>query len=121
MDKFISAETIKLLEALKKRGVRTQADQADDEKPLDIYLPDANIYIEVDGLQNLTEPEEIIADFKRSYSADPEGFNTLRITNDVVTNNLEEIADGITEIVKEKTDQEKVEEFFDKIIVNEKA
>lgn len=94
------AETLQL--ALQSRGVIVKTEHFDKHKHVDLYLPEAKIYIEVDGLQHLTEPKQIIADFNREHYSDMEGFDTLHVTNGIVMHHLDEIADAIAEVVKER-------------------
>lgn len=103
MNETVITPQAKLLHyALEKLGVNVEAEHYDGHKHVDLYLPDAGIYIEVDGLQHLTDPKQIIADFKREHYSDQEKFDTIHITNGVVTHHLDEISRAIVEVVRER-------------------
>lgn len=89
-----------LYTALKQRGVEPITEYPDGHKTIDIAIPEARLYIEVDGVQRLNNPEQIITDFKRDYYSKKEGFYTLHIHNDDIKNHLNSIADAIAEVVK---------------------
>lgn len=93
-----------LYSALKRRGIDSITEYSDGHKKIDIAILSARLYIEVDGVQHLNKPEQIITDFKRDYYSKTEGFYTLHIHNDDIKNHLNSIADAIAEVVK-KVDQ----------------
>lgn len=89
----------KLFDALVKRGLIAFHQYSDGQKTVDIATPDASIYIEVDGIQHFTEPGQIIRDFKRSHYSDVDGYNTFYVTNQIIDNFLDDVADAIFEVV----------------------
>ena len=91
-----------LIEALRKRGVDLIPEYDDGHKTVDIYIPKAGLFIEINGLQHYTNPEKIIADLKRSHFSDGDDKNTMPITNQLIETHLDEIADAIAQVVKEK-------------------
>ena len=91
-------QVLLLAEALQRRGVELRIEHWDGHKHIDIYIPKDNLYIEVDGLHHYTEHKQIIADFNRDYFSFKDGFFTKRITNELVENHLEEIADAIADV-----------------------
>lgn len=88
-----------LVVALEKKGIKIKPEHSDGHKHVDIFIPEASIYIEVDGLQHFTNPDQIIADFKRNYYSFKDGFFTLHITNQLIETHLEEIANAIEKVV----------------------
>ena len=92
--------TLKLANALKKRGVNLELEHWDGHKHIDIYIPKDNIYIEIDGMHHTTKPETIISDFNRDYFSFKDNFFTKHITNEAIDTNLEEIADAIAYVAK---------------------
>jgi very-short-patch-repair endonuclease len=90
----------KLVEALRKRGVDLEVHKYDGHKTIDIYIPRDNLYIEVDGMHHITNPDRIISDFNRDYFSFKEGFFTKHITNEAIDTHLEEIADAIAHVAK---------------------
>lgn len=91
-----------LNEALKKRGIETKTEHWDGHKHIDIAILESKIYIEIDGLHHFTKPEQIKADFKRSHFSDKADFDTIHIPNPLIETHLEEIADALAEVIKER-------------------
>ncbi len=92
-------QTLKLVKALEKRGVKVETEHSDGYKHVDIYIPKNKMYIEIEGLQHFTEPKQIISDLYRDYYSDKENYFTFRITNQLIDTHLEEIANAITKVV----------------------
>lgn len=89
---------LRLIEALKRRNVDLKVHHWDGHKHIDIFIPKYNLYIEVDGMPHITNPEKIIADLNRDYFSYKEGYFTKHITNEAIDTHLEEIADAIANI-----------------------
>lgn len=79
-------------------GVAAVLEHPDGHKCVDIYVPNAKLYIEVDGSQHYTEADQILIDFRRDYYSDKEGFRTLRLTNQAVVSQSMKIARAIKKI-----------------------
>lgn len=92
-------QVIQLKNELEKRGVRVETEHFDGFKHVDIYLPEADMYIEVDGLQHLTDPEQIVADLQRDYYSNIEELYTLRIHNIDLEHHLSKISEAIADVV----------------------
>jgi len=97
--KYLTEEEVLLQKALQKRGVNVELHHNDGHKCVDLFLPEANIDIEVDGLQHLTTPTQILSDFKREHWSDKDGHRTLHILNIAIHHYLDQIADAIKEVV----------------------
>ncbi len=93
-------ETIALAEALRARGVEVELEHWDGHKHIDIFIPKAKLYIEIDGLHHYTNPKQIRADLLRDHYSDNETYSTKRYSNEIVQKHLSEIADAIAEISK---------------------
>lgn len=89
-----------LITALENRGLKVEAEHWDGHKTVDIYLPEASLYIEVDGLQHYTEPKQFMADLLRDHYSDDDKFLTKHISNQLIETHLEEIADAVTQVAK---------------------
>ncbi len=101
MPKLVSTkQTLNLMEALEKRGIKTIPEYWDGHKHVDIYIPANRMYIEVEGIQHFTNSKQIISDLKRDYYSDLGNHFTFRITNQHIENHLDEIANAISEVVK---------------------
>lgn len=94
-------QTIALAEALEKRGVEFELEHWDGHKHVDMYIPKAQIYIEIDGPQHDLRPRQVVADFNRDYFSAKEGFFTKHITNQEIEAHLESIANAIAKVVEE--------------------
>lgn len=98
-------EAIDLKEELIKRGVKVYVELNDGYKHVDLALPDAKLNIEVDGVQHLTNPHQIVADLSRGYYSSKLGYSTMHISNEMIRLHLREIADALAQaskILKEK-------------------
>lgn len=100
--KLASIHARNLFDELIKRGVKAKLEYPDGHKTVDIAIPNAHIYVEVDGLQHFVKPEQIISDFKRSHFSDGDDFHTFYVTNQILENYLFEVADALKEVVQMK-------------------
>ena len=97
-----SKEALDLAEALRRHGVECKTEFPDGHKHVDIGIPEARLYIELEGSQHYLDPDQIITDFKRDHYSNNDGFATLRIPNPVVHKHLDRLASAIHGVVKEK-------------------
>lgn len=93
-------EAQSLKDALEERGVRVYVELYDGFKSIDLALPRAKINIEVDGIQHLIEPKQILADLGRGYYSHKNGYDTMHIQNEMLKKHLDEIADALAEASK---------------------
>jgi len=93
-------ETADLADEFKKRGVKVYVELNDGFKHVDLAILKSKLNVEVDGVQHLDDPNQIITDFKRDYYSHLDGFYTLRIHNEDLKKHLNSIAKAIEEIVK---------------------
>jgi len=93
-------QVMMLADALRQRSVIFEIEKWDGHKHIDIYIPNDNLYIEVDGLPHSTNVKQIISDFNRDYFSFKDGFFTKHITNELIENHLDEIANAIAEVAK---------------------
>jgi very-short-patch-repair endonuclease len=89
--------------ALKERGIEAELEVYDGYKHVDLAIMDAKIYIEIDGSQHSTDPDQLNADLNRDYHSHKDGFVTKRYTNEQINKHLDEIADAIAEVVRKRT------------------
>jgi very-short-patch-repair endonuclease len=85
--------------ALVKVGVEAHLEHPDGHKCVDIYVPKAKLYIEVDGKHHYISARQIQTDFDRDHYSDDDGFHTLHIANEVVEKQGIKIARAIQKIV----------------------
>ena len=95
-------QALNLITALKKRGIEIKSEYSDGHKHVDLYIPEAKIYIEIDGLQHYTDPKLFVADLFRDHYSNNDKIFTKHISNQLIETHLEEIADAIAQIVKER-------------------
>jgi very-short-patch-repair endonuclease len=97
-------EAIDLKEALENRGARVYLELDDGHKHIDLAIPRAKLNIEIDGIQHLTEPHQILADLGRGYYSHKNGYNTMHIPNEMIHKHLQEIAEALAEasMIREK-------------------
>ena len=91
-----------LRDELRRRGIEPIMEYYDGYKTVDLAILPARIYVEVDGIQHLNNPDQIIRDFKRDYYSLRDGFCTIRISNEVLKKHPESIADALAEVINEK-------------------
>jgi very-short-patch-repair endonuclease len=89
-----------LKEALNNLGVRVLVELNDGHKHIDLAIPKAKINIEVDGIQHLTNPSQILSDLHRGYYSNKNGFNTIHIPNEMIRLHLKEISEALAEASK---------------------
>jgi len=92
----------KLEVLLKKLGVKVNEEVWDGHKTVDLSVPDGKLDIEVDGLQHLTDPQQIITDFKRSGYSREDGYETIRVHNIDLEHDAESIASAIAKVSAER-------------------
>jgi very-short-patch-repair endonuclease len=105
MKKIPTKQAHALAEALQRRGIVLELEHYDGHKHVDIFIPKARIYIEVDGPQHDLKTRQVISDFDRDYFSYKEGFFTKHITNAEIETHLEQIANIIAKVVEEASDK----------------
>ena len=89
-----------LREALEQRGVRVLTEVNDGYKHIDLGIPDAKLNVEVDGIQHLTNPHQILSDLNRGYYSSRDGYSTMHIPNEMIRLHLQEISEALAEASK---------------------
>lgn len=89
-----------LYDALIKRGVEAVLEYPDGYKQIDIAIPSAHIYIEINGIQHYDSPEQIISDLERTAYSDSDGFRTIPITNQIIETHITQVADALAQVVE---------------------
>ncbi len=93
-------EAADLKEALESMGVRVLVELHDGHKTIDLAIPKAKINVEVDGMQHLTDPEQIVSDLSRGYYSHKNGYDTIHIPNEMVRLHLDEISMALAAAAK---------------------
>lgn len=89
-----------LANALRVRYVEVIQQYFDGHKHVDLYLPEAKIFVEVNGLQHYTYPSQILADFKRFHFSDGDDRRTFVVTNQLIDTHCDDIANALTLVVR---------------------
>ena len=98
----VTAEAKSLYESLRLRGVNAVLEYFDGFKHVDIGIPDAYIYIEIDGENHILDPDQIERDFLRDHYSEKEGIATLHISNESVEKYADRIADAVVVVVEKR-------------------
>lgn len=97
-----------LYNELKNREVNAILEFNDGKKCVDIGIPNAHLYIEVDGPDHLNNPVKIEKDFERDHYSENDRIRTMHISNQSIDKDAEKIARAIAEVVKNR--REKIRE-----------
>jgi very-short-patch-repair endonuclease len=98
--KIPTPHTLLLADALRSRGIYLELEHWDGHKHVDIYIPQDNLYIEVDGVPHYTHVDKMISDFNRDYFSFKSGYFTKHITNEALETHLEAIANAIAKVAE---------------------
>lgn len=93
-------ESTDLKNSLEERGVRVLVEVHDGHKHIDLAIPKAKLNVEIDGIQHLTDPKQIVADLSRGYYSHKNGYDTMHIPNEMVRLHKDEIASALAEASK---------------------
>lgn len=93
-------EAYALREALENLGVKVYSELNDGHKHIDLTIPKAKLNLEIDGIQHLINPHQIVADLDRGHFSDKRGYNTMHIPNEMIRTHLLEIATALAEASK---------------------
>ena len=91
--------TLMLADELEKLGVHVKLEHWDGHKHIDIFIPEAKISLEIDGLRHYTNPQQIIADFHRDYFSNKGEIFVKHIPNELIETHVKEIATAIATVV----------------------
>lgn len=111
-EKRASPHAQKLYEALKSRGVFCELESYDGNKHVDISIRDAKLYIGVDGEHHSLDPIQLHLDLVKDGESYKQGFATKRYTIREIDDNLEVIADVMTEVIKQRRKEIQEEEII---------
>ena len=103
--KIATPQALALAEALSRKGLKIEIEHWDGHKHVDIYIPEAKMYIEVDGLQHETRDKSIVSDLTIDYYSFKNGFFTKRFTNEIVEHNLNKIVNAIFKTCRDLKNQ----------------
>ena len=93
-------QEIMLYDALVNLGIKVESQHSDGYKHVDLYIPSARLYIEVDGYPHFDKPEQILADYDRDKHSEENGIHTMHIPNSVIEQEAHEVAKAIAEVAR---------------------
>ncbi len=95
-----------LYKELKKNNINAILEYPDrypeGVKCIDIGIPDAHLYIEVDGENHFNDPDTIETYLKRDRYSEVDGFQTIHIPNQSIDEDVRRIAKAIAKVVKKR-------------------
>ena len=111
-EKRASPHALQLYGALKKRNVFCMLEPYGGPKHIDITIKDAKLYIGLDGEHHSLDPEQLQLDLTIDHESFKEGFATKRYTLKEIDDNLDLIADALSEVVRIRIKEFQKEEFL---------
>lgn len=89
---------------LQNIGIKVDQEVYDGHKHIDLSIDDAKLDIEVDGMQHLTDPAQIITDIKRANYSRDDGYETIHVHNVDIDHDVEGIAQAIAQVSLKRED-----------------
>ncbi len=108
--KTVTPEALKLSRALKNLEVEHALEAYDGHKHVDIAIESAKLYIELDGAQHGFSSKQMLADDDRDKHSQKAGYDTKRIPNAWVNQNVNGLALSIARLVDKRTNELKTQE-----------
>ena len=98
-------EAKKLYETLLKVGVNAKLECGDGHKHVDICVPEAKLYIEVEGPPHFLKARQILKDFERDDYSAHDGYETFRVPNHHIDEDLYKLVGAIKKVVEARIEQ----------------
>lgn len=95
----------RLSEALNDLRVQNELEYDDGHKHVDIAIPSARLYIELDGSQHAFNAKQIIADDDRDKGSQKSGWTTKRFPNAYVDKDVDGLAQSIAILVRKRENE----------------
>lgn len=100
-----------LAEALRDEDIEVQQQKCDGFKHIDLVILSHKLNIEVDGDYHRTTRSQRRLDYLRDKHSERKGFETIRITNGDIEEDIDDCVDFIEEIMEKVEDQDDEDEF----------
>lgn len=94
-------EALLLQSELTELGIEAELQHWDGHKHVDLFIKEAKLYIEIDGLNHWLNPKQIESDFNRDHYSDRDGFRTFRIPSFVVLTEAKRLAKSILAVASD--------------------
>lgn len=72
--KTVTSHALRLSDALNRQGISHKLEYSDGHKHVDIAIPWARVYVELDGMQHTFDAKQVIADHERDWHSMKDGF-----------------------------------------------
>jgi len=95
-------QAAKLHSALIKRGIDAFIEKWDGHKHVDISIPNAKLYIEIDGNGHFTDAKTIERDLVRDQYSSNDGYETFRVPNCVIDEEIQAVVNAICKVVRDR-------------------
>ena len=102
-NKGISTQARILHSALLQKNITVEIEKWDTHKHIDLSVDEAKFYIEIDGDSHYTDSTKILTDLKRDNYSTKDGYDTFRIPNHTIDNQLEKVVTALIKVIKERT------------------
>src|SRR3990172_12387449 len=94
-----------LSKALNDLRVKHELEYYDGHKHVDIAIPSARLYLELEGTQHAFNPKQMIADDERDKHSHKDGFYTKRIANVWIDKDVDRLAASIAILVRKRENE----------------
>ena len=95
-------EAKELYNALWKRKIKCEIEAEDGHKSIDISIPWAELDIEIDGKPHVYDSKQLYADIERAHYSKEDGFDTIHISNAMIHENVNGVADSIAKVARRR-------------------
>lgn len=103
----VTPQALRLSRALKDLHVDHELEYYDGYKHVDIAIPTARLYLELDGTQHAFNPKQMIADDERDKYSQKAGWATKRVPNVWIDKNVNRLASSIAILVRKRENERK--------------
>ena len=103
----VTPQARRLARALNDLHVQHELEYYDGYKHVDIAIPSARLYLELDGAQHGFNPKQMIADDERDKYSQKSGWTTKRIPNVWIDKNVNKLAASIAILVRKRENERK--------------
>ena len=103
----VTPQARRLARALNDLHVQHELEYYDGYKHVDIAIPSARLYLELDGAQHGFNPKQMIADDERDKYSQKAGWITKRIPNVWINKNVNKLASSIAILARKRENERK--------------
>jgi len=97
-----TSQALKLIAALRARGIKCEPEDWDGHKHVDIAINWADLYVEIDGSQHRYDAKQMLSDISRDEYSHDDGVHTLRFSNFDIDAHCDKVADAIATVARKR-------------------